>query len=573
VRSGNPRDGSTGEFPDGRGSQDAGAVLNEIASVRDVLRRMCQVSVTKKSLREAVRDALVPVLREHREDLFPEIAELRALLAEGRVGSPVVATPETADGAPAPLDVARRLADFEARVGRLAGLETEVHDSFEAVNTRLAGVDGRVDEVSGRVDGLAGRFSADAESARRAEVGGARNAESARRADAGAADKRLAALDERLSAVAARLANFSSDMESSVARTAENGARIDKVDARLVDLDSTVDGLDGLGGRVGDSETHAAETKGRVERAEADLAQAGKRLDGVDAKAGELVERVDRVEGAVGTQVAALENQLRELEARLSGLFEGRLSGVDERVSAVGGRVDTVEENLRKELDNMVQGLASQLVELREILARVDSTLLENTGPQRQAIQAVQAGLGELEDRLESRFGRMTAQVAKVSEKVEVVSQDVGRVSAGVEHIDSLTPELRSLAGRFTEVRQGLQAVAGRVGESDRDVVLLKETVAERLSDLKQLVHAGIERWEQDQSHANERLSGLRDTLRDQLHEVSAQFQKTQKSLLGKVMRKEPGLKLSRDEWDQLSGKIEGIVSGLEGILTRKREG
>lgn len=560
VRSGTTGDSRDGDSRDGD-SLDREAVLKGIAGVRDVLKRMCQVSVTRSSLREAVREAILPILQEHREDLFPEIAELRELrdLASARATEPNSGPPaevagllgtntdtdtDTGTGSG---DVARRLEDFEARVQRLARLEDDVERSFEAFGSRLTRVDGRVDEVSGRLDSMATGLRSEAKTA----GGEAENA----------ASERLAALDDRLSAVAARLARFAEGKTASDALLSESGTRLDEFDSRLGDLDGTVASL---GERVVGSESHSAEAAARLERAEAGLTQAGERLDAVDKNSTALAGRVEWVESEAAAQVEALQRQLTDVEARLRS--------VDERMRAVGGRVDAVEQTLRKELEEMVQGLANQLVELREILSRVDTTLLETTGPQRQAIQAVQMGLGELEDRLESRFGRMTAQVAQVAEKVEGVTQDVGRVSAGVDHIDALTPELRSLAGRFTEVRQGLQAVAGKVGESDRDVLHLKDTVTERLGELKRLVHEGIERWEEDQSNTTERLSGLRDTLRDQLNEVSVQFKKTQKSLLGKVMRKEPGLKLSRGEWDQLSGKIEDIVSGLEGILAKKRE-
>jgi hypothetical protein len=55
---------------------------------------------------------------------------------------------------------------------------------------------------------------------------------------------------------------------------------------------------------------------------------------------------------------------------------------------------------------------------------------------------------------------------------------------------------------------------------------------------------------------------------------VSAQVREAENSFLARfVGKKDPGLKLSRDDWDKLAGKIEGIISGLESVLAKKLAG
>ena len=56
------------------------AIVSQIGNVRDALRTMCKVSVTRQSLKSAVREALFPVIQEHRDELFPEVVELRRRL-------------------------------------------------------------------------------------------------------------------------------------------------------------------------------------------------------------------------------------------------------------------------------------------------------------------------------------------------------------------------------------------------------------------------------------------------------------------------------------------------------------
>ena len=68
-----------------------------------------------------------------------------------------------------------------------------------------------------------------------------------------------------------------------------------------------------------------------------------------------------------------------------------------------------------------------------------------------------------------------------------------------------------------------------------------------------------------------ERLSAIRDSLRDQFQSVTEQVQ-GQGNLWDKITGKKEGtLKLSKDDWERLSAKIEGIISGLESVLARKR--
>ena len=56
------------------GEKEVNAVLKHMVRVRQVLKEMCDVSVTRSSLKSAVLDALYPVLREHREELVSELS-------------------------------------------------------------------------------------------------------------------------------------------------------------------------------------------------------------------------------------------------------------------------------------------------------------------------------------------------------------------------------------------------------------------------------------------------------------------------------------------------------------------
>ena len=109
------------------------------------------------------------------------------------------------------------------------------------------------------------------------------------------------------------------------------------------------------------------------------------------------------------------------------------------------------------------------------------------------------------------------------------------------------------------------------MGASGKELGNLRGSLGQGLSEVKSLVDAGIQRWEADESQALERISAMRDTLRDQLQAAGAQVKG--EGLWNKITGKQAGLKLKREEWDMFSSKVESIISGLESILAKKRGG
>ena len=241
-----------------------------------------------------------------------------------------------------------------------------------------------------------------------------------------------------------------------------------------------------------------------------------------------------------------------ERVARLAALRED-VSRLDERLDALQGEVQTVqgevretqgaEQELRKEIEQMVEALTEKLSEVQSMLARMETNL-----PERQAVDEIGARIGRMEEQL-------------------------GELMPRVSDLDSVTPEIRSLAARFTEVRQYLEKISGEVGEGNEGARQTRQALAERLAQLEGTLNAGIERWEEDQSATRDRLAGIRDTLRAQLEEVGAQAQSAKQGFVGKLMKKEPKVKLKQEELSALSTKIQGIVEGLDGILAGKQRG
>jgi len=511
-------------------AEPSDGVLREIAGVREVLQHMCQASVTRTSLREAVREVLLPLLREHRD----ELVETGGGAGEGagstvEAPAPLLGSGSSGGGASTmPEGVLHRLDSFEERIRRLAALDAEMLSSVDALGDRLQSVDGRVDGVDGRLGEMVSDLRGFAELLQNTSG-------------------RFDSTDEQVGALDVQLLQIGETLTQLDGRIAGSETRLDGVDERVGDV----------GTRLNDVGTHLSDVGEGLEDVRDGLRAQGGRMEGIDGRLLALSGRLESVDGKVREEVLKLAEQLTAVDGRLSELSV-KMESLHGRVEEVNDKARESEEHLRKELEEMVQAMVERLAELRDMLQRVEGNL-----PEKGAVEARIVGLEE----------RVDHRLEGVTQKVTEISGDLRDVRAGVANVDSVTPEIRSLAARFTEVRQALEAITGGIQDGEQGTRSIANELGGRLDQLQGVLDGGIKRWESDQSYTLERLSAIRDSLRDELQQVSAHVQKAQGSLLGRVMgRRDPGgVKLRQDEWEQLSGKIEGIVSGLESILSRRR--
>ena len=458
------------------------AILGQIGGVRDALRTMCRVSVTRTSLKNAVREALLPVIQEHRDELFPEVVELRRRLA-------------AADDDPSVLDVYRVAAQGVASQGVASQGEADVapgnDDTSVAAAAAAAG-----EELRQRLASFEARL---------AQLDSTWNSD-------------RQAVDGRVERVETGLAQVGSSVEHQVGAFRE---KVTQVEANL--------------GRVRENVGRVEENVGRVE---ANVGRIETQLGGVETQLGGVETKVGRVEESLGSVAA----ELGRVEENLGGVAAelGRVeASIPHQAKAAA---DDVEARLRQEIREMVEQLTKRLADLEAILVRVEETV-----PTKGMLAAVDARL----ERLEATFARVSTQV---------------------DSIDAATPEVRALGERFREVRELIGQSTDSLREAGEGVgAALEGALGSRLSELDGVLRDGISRWESDQSQTFERMTSLRDVLRDQLSEFSRQVDEAQGSIWGKLTgKKEPGLKLSATEFDAVSEKLEGIISGLERLIAKR---
>jgi chromosome segregation ATPase len=161
----------------------------------------------------------------------------------------------------------------------------------------------------------------------------------------------------------------------------------------------------------------------------------------------------------------------------------------------------------------------------------------------------------------------------RLEEGLGKVSAGVERIDTRVERIDDTAPDRATIEGRFSAVegqleslKADLSSIATGVEGSGRDLGTLQGSLDVSLRELRSILQGGIDRWESDRTQTRERLGAIRDGLRDQLHDVAEHVRGA--SFLGKLVGRGQGsLKLTREEWDRLAGKLESIISGLDAIL------
>jgi chromosome segregation ATPase len=324
-------------------------------------------------------------------------------------------------------------------------------------------------------------------------------------------------------------------------------ARLERLSEKEGDLSAAVEAqgrrLDDVEGRLSEIHARLLAVDDRLEKFDGRFDGILDRVGAASAGVGEVNFRAAEIEGRLGQAdegVRGLERDLREGLLSQAEDVSRRFLGVREELGRSGAEL---EARLRKEVEDMMEALAGKVAELQGTLGRVE-------------------GLVARRDELRS-----------VDDRLARLEEGFSRVASHVESIDSLTPELRLLGEKLLGIRVQLGAVDEGIGQAGRGVGDLREVLSARVGDLHALVEAGIQRWEADQSQMLDRLSAIRDTLRDQLRDVGERAESLQPSLWGKLTgRKDESLKLSREEWDRLSAKIEGIISGLESILARRQE-
>ena len=286
------------------------------------------------------------------------------------------------------------------------------------------------------------------------------------------------------------------------------------------------------------------------------VAELRAKLDAIESRVGEVDSSFDDrlgviqldltdVRSAVDGAGLQVRDELGIVTERVMQIEEG-LGELEESVPETAKAVMTeFEVRLRKEISEMLEHLTFQFGELKEMLSRV-------------------------EEMVPSRLERLGAEV---DQRLGRIEESFGKVSDQVRHLDSTTSEFEGMGTRFKELGERAASAQQELNRNTEGVEEIRTTLGSRLDELEGVLQQVISRWESDQSEMSQRLGNLRDSLRDQLADFNQQVEDEQKGFWSKLRgSKDPGLTLSSEELCSLSGKLEGIITGLDTVISKKKE-
>jgi chromosome segregation ATPase len=503
-------------------------------------------------------------------------------------------------------------AELEALRSRAGEIEAQARDAGEAIGRDLdSRLNGRVDEALGEI-------------ARRDEEG--MNRAAGLRSELGGIVEGLAGELEALRSRAGEIEAQARDAGEAIGRDLEsrlNGRleealgevtrRDEEAAGRAEGLRSELGGrVEGLAGelealrsRAGEIEAQARDAveaigrdlesrlNGRVEEVAADLRHAGEEL------ASKLREEISQL-SALGNELETADDNLaeglRDLELRMGG----RIDGVE---SAALSRQEALEAGLSK-------SLAGGETRMREAQGQFERQLSATLGAQiatlshefSQRIESLEIGLAGLGSEAQRLQKEMDTLMEQIEEKVTLLVDMVGQIQSGIpsrQLFEGLDERLGKIEGRVRTVSdqigaweeslaelkllgEQLAGIRGEVGglgadlsSSSKESSELLNIFSRKIQDLQDLLRSAQERWESDRSNSRQRLSDLRDSLRDQLRSVIERSEGGGQGpiqLLGKLLaRPDGGLRLGLEEWERLRTRLTMVIDGLEALLTESR--
>ena len=301
----------------------------------------------------------------------------------------------------------------------------------------------------------------------------------------------------------------------------------------------------------------------------ASVDQLRERLDAIEAKVSLVVESGDERLGAFDSQIRDELSRVSDDVTDLRSHIDGVDNQVRDELSLVSNGIVEIKKGLGELEESVPETAKSVLSELEFRLRKEISEMIEQLT---LYVGELKEMLGRVEERTPSR-AMLESMGADVSQRLERIEQSFSRVSTQVEHIDSTTPVIENMGESFRQLHEQTASAQLELNRNTEGVEEIRVTLGSRLDELEGVLREVLGNWDSDQSEMAERLSTLRDSLRDQLKDFHQQVEGEQTGIWNKLRgNKEPGLRLSGEEFGSLSGKLEGIITGLETVISKKKE-
>jgi archaellum component FlaC len=254
-------------------------------------------------------------------------------------------------------------------------------------------------------------------------------------------------------------------------------------------------------------------------------------LEGSTAKTDQLRESLEKQSAQVEERTS---RRLDEMIATVDGLVEAAarpmLTVMREEQDAVRGRIDALDENLRRFdeqaarmvrfVDESNQALLQKNVEVQgelaarlearadDLTSRIDTALIDAVRHKAETTQLVGQRVADLEDRVNARIlAAETRAKEDAGTRIADIDAHVGRVSKGLDDtLSVINNRLSELDVRFAEIDAHFDSIKGEIAKVDVEAI---DELKERMSNAAgeaMLVRIEMERFEKA---SIERIDGI----------------------------------------------------------------
>lgn len=281
-------------------------------------------------------------------------------------------------------------------------------------------------------------------------------------------------------------------------------------------------------------------------------------------------------------QLEQLQKDIKSLTAQLAGM-RSQLAQNSEKFTVAQSRLEV--------LDRELPGQESQLQQLRQVLAELESSQTPSEWQQIQAtikeqeqqLQQREAALREAEQRLKNLENQQQRLQERIQEAEQRITQYHHEQETQQNQITLLSTSFSALSTQIAETRATLSLMEQNLGEEKRKRDATEQQVRSHLLRQQQLEWE-LEKLQETQEKRREELVALQSQLRDvaaelpnPLPEVPNQvdleeLQKELRSLSKRLQAMEPVNMLALEEYERTQNRLQELTQKLQTLEGERTE-
>jgi chromosome segregation ATPase len=284
--------------------------------------------------------------------------------------------------------------------------------------------------------------------------------------------------------------------------------------------------------------------------------------------------------GDTGSATDAVESALREELRKTAELVEAKNGAIKELERSLSDKVHALEthmsvkEKLLRERDQELESLRSQLTQAGAAKTRAESFLTEEVKKEKQALQAKESAMKELEKSSSARIQGLTVQLTESEERLQVRSAELEALRSEVAMLTRRLTAGASANERAADVlQQELKKKTDLLLSKDAAFKKLEATLGARLHELENHLserdetlkgrNAELDALRAELGKAGSAKKEVEDSLRTELKKVTAALEMKNTT----IRELEHGLNKTADALKDQAHQQEALLKSRDGEL------